>query len=268
MTLGIGQWTRLALASTAALGLAACNSDGSYRVASVGTTAVGAEPDNNGGDGSGSGSGTAGGGSAGGSGSASGSQGGLGSKVLVSSGNAVMGLSGTQAGLTAGIPGGGVVDATVTGTLKSTGQTLVQLGSGGTLVLDGNGGKLGDVVSLDLGQGKVIGSSNAGSPLVGLNVLAKNPTTGSLVTVGGANNNLVSVTAPGTGTGGLLNGTGGVLGGTGGNASVTGAVGNTLNTTLNGAVNPSGKSGVSSVTNVVTQPVSGVLNVTGGTPPK
>ena len=187
----------------------------------------------------------------------------------MSSGNAVMGLSGTQAGATAGlgIPGSGVVDATVTGTLKSTGQTLVQLGDGGTLVLNGKGGKLGDVVSIDLGQGKVIGNSG-GSALVGLNVLARNPTTGSLVTVGGANNNLVSVTAPGTGTGGLLNGTGGLLNGTGGNASLTGTAGNVVNTTLKGAVNPSGNSGVSSLTNVVTQPVTGTLGVTGGTPPK
>ncbi|MDF7777043.1 hypothetical protein P1X14_17430 [Sphingomonas sp. AOB5] len=277
MTSFNGQWGRLALASTAALALAACESNGSYRVASVGTTSVAAEEPGdtatNGGGGSsgGSGTGTGTGSGSGGTGSGSGGSTGMSGPLLVTSGNAVIGVAGTTANVTAnlGIPGGGIVDAVVTGVIRRTGQTLVQLGGGGTLILGGTGGRIGDVVSLDLGAGKVIGGPN-GSPLIGLNVLAQNPSTGRLATVNAASaGKLVSVTVPGlTGAGG----TGGLLpavtpvpqGNAGANAGLVG----TVTSTVTGVVSPSSGVGVGSVTNVVTQPLQGVLGVTGVVKPK
>lgn len=278
--------TGIVLASLGVFSLAACDSSGSYRVASVGTTAVADTGSGGTGDGAG---GTAGGGTGSGSGATAGTgsggtgSGALGGNLLAASGNAVLGLANAQTGLTAGlgVPADGVVSGTVNKILGATGQTLVQLGNGSTLILDGKGGALGSLVSIDLGQGKVIGGSSGASPLIGVNVLARNPSTGQLATVSAATaNNLVSVTVPNGqggnllnvsvpgnlgnatgGTGGLLNG---VTGGTGANANVTGAVNSTLgtvNATVNGVVNPQGASaGATANTNLV----SGTVNTVGG----
>lgn len=267
-----GRKASIALASIAALALSGCESSGSYRVGSVGTaSSVAPERDTADNGGGGSGNGSSGSGSGGSSSSGSGAQGGLGSNLLVTSGNAMIGAAGTSANL--GIPGSGTVTGTVNGVLRSTGQTLVELGSGNTLILDGTGGKLGDVVSIDLGEGKVVGGPS-GSSLVGLDVLARNPSTGRLASVGaGTGGNLVSVTVPGTTTstaGGLLNGvtSGNTLGlvnglpgaNAGVNGTVNSAVGN-VNTTVNGVVNPQGNTGVGATLNAVTQPVTGALGV-------
>lgn len=309
MIINHGRMAGLALASIGMLSLAACNSSGSYRVASVGTNI----PGDTAGDGSGgtgdTGGGTGGGGGATGggtgagtgngtgTGSGTGNGGALGGNLLAASGNAVIGVANTQAGLTAGlgIPATGLVTGTVNRVLTATGQTLVGLGNGSTLILDGKGGALGSLVSIDLGQGKVIGGSSGASPLIGLNVLARNPSTGQLATVSAASGgNLVSVTVPNgqggnllnvsvpgvvgstngaTGaTGGLLSGvtqtTGGLLGGatgaTGASANVNGTLGSTLgtvNATVNGVLNPQGASaGANANTNLLT----GTTNAVGG----
>ncbi|MEP9358459.1 hypothetical protein [Sphingomonas sp. KR3-1] len=227
-----------------------------------------------------------------GSGAGSGSGNRLGGNLLVASGNAVMGAANAQTGLTAGlgVPADGVVTGTVNRVLGRTGQTLVSLGNGSTLLLDGKGGKLGDLVSIDLGQGKVVGASSASaSPLVGLNVLARNPSTGQLATVSAATaGNLASVTVPNGqggqllnvavpgnlgntagGAGGLLNG---VTGATNANANVTGAATTALgnvNATVNGVVNPQGASaGANANTNLVGGTVNAVGGLVNGLTPK
>ncbi|MCP3729420.1 hypothetical protein M9978_03170 [Sphingomonas sp. MG17] len=233
----------LVFASGAALALAACESSGNYRVGWVGDTPPpggSASSSSTGGDDGGSSSGGSGGGTAsssgggssssssggtassGGSGSSSSSGGtassgggstgaqGLVGNVLVTAGNTVIGAAGKANGLVQGgvLPTAGVVTGKVTGVLAKTGQTLVRLGEGGTgggLILDGAGGKVGALVGIDLGKGTVIAAPEGSKSLIGVNVLAQNPTTGTLATVGG-------------GTGGKLltvdvNGLGGATGG-------------------------------------------------------
>jgi hypothetical protein len=284
MIINHGRAASLVLSAIGTFSLAACESSGSYRVASVGTTVPGDVADNGsgGGDtgtgsGSGMGGGTGAGGGAGGSTGAGGAtgSGALGGNLIATSGNAVLGVANAQAGLTSslGIPAKGVVTGTVNRLLTATGQTLVRLGNGNTLVLDGKG-KLGELVSIDLGKGRVIGTSNANSPLLGVNVLARNPATGKLATVSAASGgNLVSVTVP-NGQGGQLlgatvpgnpaGGTGGLLGGVTGaantNANVNGTANSalgTVNATVNGVVNPQGvKAGANA--NVVTNTTNAV----------
>jgi hypothetical protein len=134
------------------------------------------------------------------------------------------------------LPVAGIVTGTVTRVLDRTGQTLVNLGEGsgtGGLILDGVGGKLGALVAIDLGKGKVIAAPEGSKPLIGLNVLAQNPGTGSLATVSAATGGkLVALDVNGTlgNAGGLLGGaTGGLAGTTKGVVqTTTGTVGNLL----------------------------------------
>lgn len=280
-----GRLAGLALTSIGMLSLAACNSSGSYRVASVGTNVPGDTAGDGSGGTGGTGGGTGGGATGGGTGSGTGSgSGAMGGNLLAASGNAVIGVANAQTGLTAGlgIPATGVVTGTVNRVLTATGQTLVGLGNGSSLILDGKGGALGSLVSIDLGQGKVIGGSSGASPLIGLNVLARNPSTGQLATVSAASGgNLVSVTVPNGQGGNLLNvsvpgtlggGTGGAAGGllgggtgaTNAKANVNGTLGTTLgtvNATVNGVLNPQGASaGANANTNLLT----GATNTVGG----
>jgi len=290
---------RLALATTAALALAGCESSGNYRIASVGTasadpgdagTSSGGNDTGSGGTGSGgTGSGTGGTGSGtgtGGTGTGNGTTGGNGllGGVLVTGGNTVIGAAGKHSqvaqGVNALIPGSGIVTGKVTRILQGTGQTLVQLGSGNTLILGKAGGRLGDLLSINLGNGKVIGGPT-GSPLIGLNVLAANPVTGKLATVTAASaGQLVSVTVPGTTNTGLLgNGlaSGGLLHGpTNGLTNVlatpaTGTANGSASTGLTGTVTTTVKAvvaptGTNSVIGKVTAPLQGVLG--GILPPK
>jgi hypothetical protein len=199
MSMNNVRWSALALASTAALALSACENSGSYRVASVGASGGASTADDSGGGsaggGSGSGGSTAGGGSGSGSTGSGGTQSSLGRGVLVTSGNAVLGASDTASGVlsNSNIPKSGLAEGIVTAVLNKTGQTLVELGNGGSVLLDRAGGRVGDVVAINLGKGAVTRAPD-GSSLVGVNVLARNPSTGKLVSLGAlSGDQLVSV---------------------------------------------------------------------------
>lgn len=234
----------LVFASAASLMLAACESSGNYRVGWVGDTPPpgGDTASSSGGDGgSSSSSGGTGSSSSGGSSSSSGgtasssSSGGPGGQnlvgnLIVTAGNTVIGVAGKSDAVARGgvLPTAGVVTATVTGILAKTGQTLVKLGegtggSGGGLILDGVGGKLGALVGIDLGKGMVIAAPEGSKSLIGLNVLAKSPTTGQLATVSAlTGGKALAVDVNGT-TGGLLGSDSGLLGNVG--KVVTGTTG-------------------------------------------
>lgn len=234
-------WPALVLASTAALALAACESSGNYRVGWVGdnpppsSSSSGGSSSSSGGSGSSSGgsSSSSGGSSSGGSssGGSSGGATGLVGNLLVTAGNTVIGVAGKHDRLAqvvnGKLPATGIVTGTVTRVLDGTGQTLVNLGEGsgtGGLILDGVGGKLGALVAIDLGKGQVIAAPEGSKPLIGLNVLAQNPNTGSLATVSAATGGkLVALDVNGTTTG-LLGTTKGVV------TSTVGTVGNVLGT--------------------------------------
>lgn len=246
-------WPALVFASTAALALAACESSGNYRVGWVGDNPPPSSSSSSGGSGSSSSSGGSGsssggsssssGGSSGGSSSSSGGTGssggttGLVGNLIVTAGNTVIGVAGKHDQLAqvvnGKLPVTGIVTGTVTRVLDRTGQTLVNLGEGsgtGGLILDGVGGKLGALVAIDLGKGQVIAAPEGSKPLIGLNVLAQNPGTGSLATVSAATGGkLVALDVNGT-TSGLLGGTTGGLAGTtkGVVQTTTGTVGNLL----------------------------------------
>lgn len=253
----------LVFASAASLVLAACESSGNYRVGWVGDAPPpgGGTASSSGGDGGSSSSGgtgstsSGGTGSSGGAGSSSGggtgssssggtasssggSSGGLGGQnlvgnLIVTAGNTVIGVAGKTDTLVGGgiLPTAGIVTATVTGILSKTGQTLVKIGegttgSGGGLILDGVGGKVGALVGIDLGKGTVIAAPAGSKSLIGLNVLAKSPQTGQLATVSAlSGGKLLSVDVNGS-TGGLIGGDKGLLGNVG--SVVTGVTGGTL----------------------------------------
>ena len=171
-------------------------------------------------------------------GASSGGANGLAGNLIVTAGNTVIGVAGKHDGLAqvvnGVVPQTGIVTGTVTRVLDKTGQTLVNLGEGsgtGGLILDGVGGKLGALVAIDLGKGKVIAAPAGSTPLIGLNVLAQNPKTGSLATVGAATGgNLLALDV--NNPTGLLGGTAGGLVGTtkGVVQTTTGTVGNVLGT--------------------------------------
>ncbi len=214
------RYPKLALLATTAILLSACESSGSYRLASVGNVPAGsdtASSGSSGSDGSSGGSSSSSGGTAssssgggssggtassgGGSSSSSGGAGALGSNILVTAGNAVIGTAGKTNAL--GTKANGVVPV-VTGTvarvLTKTGQTLVDLGDGNTLVLGKAGGKVGDQLRIDLGSKTVIGAPS-GSPLLGVGVLPS-PGSGNVATasVGNTVDAAVNLTKPLTAT--------------------------------------------------------------------
>jgi len=257
-------YSKLFLAGVAVLSLAACESAGSYRVASIGSVPGDTGSSGNGGDGSGGGSGSGGannGGGSGGGGTGSGTGGGGGGagsggggggagtgsaqaglvgKVLVTAGNTVIGAAGTQNALVTGVQNNVLtpVNATVTRVLTKTGQTLVSVGNGQSLILNGTGGRIGDLLKIDLASARVVGAPS-GSPLLGVSVLSPNVATGKLLGVNVGNSGpLVQV---GNGTpGGTVNGVLGGGNGGGGAATVpvTGLVSN-VGATVNGALGTS-----------------------------
>lgn len=145
--------------------------------------------------------------------------------LIVTAGNTVIGVAGKHDGLAqvvnGVVPKSGILTGKVTAVLAGTGQTLVQIGegSGGTgsggLIIDGVGGKLGALVALDLGKGKVIAAPEGSRGLIGLNVLAQNLNTGKLATVSAASGGkLLAIDVPGaTANGGLLAPVKGLTGG-------------------------------------------------------
>ena len=123
---------------------------------------------------------------------------------IVATGNAGLGAAGAV--LNGGRAQGRVVNGSVTSVLPSTNQTLVQLTSGATVLLNGTGAALGDLVAIDLGAGRVVGGS---TPLVGTTILNRSgvigqvagaplQTVGNLVNLrsGAGTNAVTSVTAP------------------------------------------------------------------------
>lgn len=213
---------RIALASSAAMLMAACSSTGHYRVGAVGdvpgstasTDGGGTDPgtsiaSTSGAAGSGgmasgataTGTGTSTSGAGGGGGAATG----FSAPLLVSAGNAVIGVAGRQdaAGQRLGgvLPATGRVDGVVTAVLRRTGQTLVDVGGGRSVVLNRAAGRLGDAVAIDLGSRKVVGAPT-GSALLGLGVASATPPTGTLGSVNVASGGLGALTgAAGSGGG-------------------------------------------------------------------
>ena len=250
---------KLASVAAAAVSLAACESSGSYRLASVGnvpddTASVGSsEGDGTGSSGASSGGGSTassggsgGTGSSGSSGSSSASPLGA-SNILVTAGNAVIGVAGTTKQLSNGVllPATGLVTGTVTKILRKTGQTLVDIGGGNTLILGKAGGAVGDLLRIDLGSHTVIGAPNK-SALLGVGVLAP-AGSGNLVAV--SLNKALDVTA--STTGGLLN-----------SGLLTGATASTPAATTNAGAATTVTNTVSGVTSTLGGVVKGV---TGGT---
>lgn len=231
-------YSKFFLAGVAMVSLAACESTGSYRVASIGSVPGDTGSSGGGGDGSGSASGSGGtnnGGGSGGTGTGTGTgsgtgngggggagtaQAGLVGKVLVTAGNTVIGAAGKQNALVTGVQNNVLtpVNATVTRILTKTGQTLVDVGSGQLLILNGTGGKLGDLLKIDLASARVVGAPS-GSPLLGVSVLSPTVATGRLAAVNG-------VLGGGTGAGGAAT------------VPVTGLVSN-VSATVNGALGTS-----------------------------
>ena len=200
----------LAGLAVSSFALVSCADDThSYRVSSIGAHPSGSSDD---GSGSGSGSGSSGSGSGTGAGTGSGSGATGSTNIIVAGGNVLVGAASQFAALTGAtnglVPLGGTLNATVTAILGNSGHTLVELGNGTSLLVNGTGGNLGDVLSLNLGTGQVIGGPT-GSPLIGANILAANPVSGTLATINAASGNqLVGVTVLDTalGTGGAASG--------------------------------------------------------------
>jgi len=147
--------------------------------------------------------------------------------LVVAAGNVLLGESARLGSVSAVMPTSGVVDGTVSAVLLTSGQSLVQLSDGSSLLINSVGGALGDVVSIDVGKGQVVGGPNS---LVGVSVLPS----------GGAGGQLASASIGGTsigiGTGLVGNATSGTAG------AVSATAGQTL-----GAV---------SATSTLTQPVT------------
>ena len=130
---------------------------------------------------------------------------------IVAAGNAGLGSAGAV------VTGARVVNGSVTSVLPSTNQTLVQLTNGATVLINGTGATLGDLVAIDLGAGRVIGGS---APLAGTTILNRTgaigqvagtplSTAGNLVNLrsGAGTNAVTSIAAPVRSTTGTVSST-------------------------------------------------------------
>lgn len=252
------------LLASAALSLAACGGSGSYRVASVGSVAgtdggstsdAGNDTAGTGGTGSGSSGSTGSTGTTGGTGTTSGtgSGGSTGTnavgRVLVTAGNTVIGASGKHNALATKInglaPGTTQITGTVTTVLRKSGESLVDLGNGQSLILNGAGGKVGEIVKIDLLSRTVTGASS-GSRLLGVSVLSPTVATGTVAGVNVGNSGPLLTVGSGSTASGVLAPVNGVLAPVGGVlAPVTGGV--------------TGGTGTTGATGHVTGVVGGVL---------
>lgn len=239
------------------LSLSACSGTTHLAYGGVGTgagpgsgssgTGDGSAGDGSGGSGDSGGAGSGGGtgaGSSGGTGGAGGTggTGGTGSgataasagtvltqtgPLLVTAGNATLGLANatdsTAAQLAGAVPITAPLSGTVTKVLNDTGQLLVNVGNGRTLLLDGAQGVVGDVLSINVGNQGVVTAAGGKNGLVGLGVAAANQPQGMLATVG--------VLDPGQVASATVNGVANVS-----VVNVTGARGGLSNQLLNVAV--------------------------------
>jgi hypothetical protein len=214
----------LATAIGGAMVLSGCDSNGSRRIASIGSPApVKSAPGGTGGDGGSAGStnggtggsggvggtggsggvgnngGAGGSGGAGGAGGAGGPGGAGGSDglavatnelapILATAGNAVLGLSGAQSQVTApintAIPATQPITGTVTTVLNDAGQALVDVGGGKMLLVDGLKGVVGDVVNINLGNTALTSPATGSQGAIGLGVLTNTQPEGTLASVG------------------------------------------------------------------------------------
>ncbi|HKT77370.1 MAG TPA: hypothetical protein VJQ78_11600 [Sphingobium sp.] len=212
-------FTTLGACSALMLMLAACESTGTTRFASVGAGSGGggASQGSGGGSGSGSASGggtaTDGGGAGTGSGSGSGTGSGTGvtgggsgsgsvsgsggtstaalgqlSPALVTAGNAVLGVSDGQGGVTTpvatALPVLQPVTGTITRVLTDTGTVLVDAGQGRTLLLQGAQGVVGDLVTIDVGGHSVTTGLDGTAGAIGVGVLGSTQPVGTVATAG------------------------------------------------------------------------------------
>ncbi|ANI79537.1 hypothetical protein [Sphingobium sp. EP60837] len=217
-----GAFLTLTACSAAMLLLSACESTGGTRFSSVGAGTPGSGAGGSaggggtgssgggsgtdggadtgtGGAGTGGGTGTGGAGS-GGSGSGSGSTGSGGtlgaalqqvSPVLVTAGNAVLGVSDGQGSVTTpiatAVPLLQPVTGTITRVLDDTGTVLVDAGQGRTLLLQGAQGVVGDLVSIDVGGQTVIQGLDGTPGAIGAGVLGSTQPVGTVASVSALN---------------------------------------------------------------------------------
>ena len=180
--------------SALALLLSACETSGHSRYASVGTP----PPSPGGGGGSEDGSGGNPGGGNPGGGNGGGSGGGSSglvaaaveqvTPVMVTAGNAVLGVSNGLEGVTTPIATALPVTQPVTGTitrvLQDTGTVLVDAGEGRTLLLQGAQGVVGDIVTIDLGSQSVITGLDGTPGAIGVGALGDAQPLGTVASLG------------------------------------------------------------------------------------
>ena len=208
----------LAACSAAALLLSACESNGGARFAGVGAGSPGSGSGSGSGgggtDGGSTGGGSTGGGSTGGGGTGTGSGTGAGgstgsgsggtgtgssgstlstalqqvSPVLVTAGNAVLGVADGQGNVTTPIatalPVAQPVTGTITRVLTDTGTVLVDAGEGRTLLLQGAQGVVGDVVSINVADRTITTGLNGTTGAIGLGTLGDTQPPGAVASLG------------------------------------------------------------------------------------
>ncbi|EQA96654.1 hypothetical protein L288_21000, partial [Sphingobium quisquiliarum P25] len=110
------------------------------------------------------------------------------SPALVTAGNAVLGVSDGQGGVTTpvatALPVLQPVTGTITRVLNDTGTVLVDAGEGRTLLLQGAQGVVGDLVSIDVGGRTVTTGLDGTAGAIGVGVLGSTQPSGTLATVG------------------------------------------------------------------------------------
>jgi hypothetical protein len=270
--------------------LAACSGSSSYRLAGLGEQAQPPAPDDGSSGGASGGAsssggtsgggtsggvtgGTSGGGTSGGSTSSGGTQvgssTGVAGPLLVLAGNVVLGTAAGTGSIAQPINGALPVTTPVTGVvtriLTKTGQTLVDIGNGQTILAGGATNSLGKVVSLGIANNQLIGVSG-GQSLIGVNLLTKTPVTGQLITAGALAGNhlaILDVTKP---TAGVLGGavgstvaglTGGLTGGLAGGSSPTGTLGTTVASLTGGLTGGTTTAGLGTTVSGVTGALTG-----------
>jgi len=158
------------------------------------------------------------------------------SAIIAASGNVILGPASRLSAGQGSVAAGGTADGTVTQVLLSTGQTVVELAEGTSVIVDGLGGTLGDAVSVDLAQGQVIGGPQS---LLGQNLTKVAGTATSLPGISTARSLATGTTSSNGAAGRLLRSNAGqLLGIRRTTATVTNTVTNVTNT-LNGTLSGS-----------------------------
>ncbi len=203
------------------------------------------------------------------------------SGVLVATGNAVQTAAG-QAVILADIvdehaPGGFSLVGRVIATVDNTGHALVQTGQGEQYLIDGLTAAPGELVSLTVGNARVLGSAEM-SPFIGASLLSPTQVQGDALTIGvGSQGELLTLGTNGTSGGqddpvqGVVDTATGLLqGGTSGGSGITGPVQGLLDTAnglLEGAVpGTSGAGTTANPTGAVQGIVQGVTGLIGNGP--